>query len=271
MSIKFMRTISFLLLIHYLLTITIAVIPHILPSNKYVKYEIDSTEKDETKFTEILEKTISEVVLTAESIEVEKEIEIEKEPKIVITETEKPIKQEPKLAMSEENVDVMNAIQKTSEQIGLDFTLAKVLVHAESVFNKNCTGYNSNSTDYGLCQINSRGEVLYDFINKRINLADGRENILVTYNNYQYDVYINLMMGLSSYKRFLALGNGNPHIAYACYNAGSGVMSVFNGHDMANLSVDEVCNILNNSGIGAYKHASRNIRGNFYPTFKMYH
>ena len=178
---------------------------------------------------------------------------------------------------------VMDAVVKTSEALDLDVRLGKTLVHAESGYNPKTTNTNKGyknrngvwvggSTDYGLTQINSQGGPLADYLGKKINLVDGRQQVEVTNLNYKTDMYINLMMGLSSYKRYLAdLCGNNPYIAYACYNAGENTYKVFSKYNnKSDLTLDEVCSILKKTGNPAYIQASRNIQNNFAVKYKLY-
>ena len=164
---------------------------------------------------------------------------------------------------------IRKAIKDTADMIELDLRYALTLVHTESNFNPKIKGYNISSVDYGLCQINSKGEPVYMFVGKTIELANGNI-VLINSTNYKTDIYVNLYMGLKSYQMFLEKSQYNPFIAYACYNVGSNVVNIFNGYDMKELTCDEVCTILNNSGVSAYKHASRNIKNNFYPKYQIY-
>ena len=189
-----------------------------------------------------------------------------KENEVVIKNvTKQAIKNE----LSQNRKDVDKAIRLTSEMIGLDTRYAKALIHTESNFNPKAINYNFNSSDHGLCQLNTKGEPVYLFVGKEILLADER-TIIVNHNNYKKDMYINLYMGLKSYQKFLNMSDFNPYIAYACYNAGSNVVKMFSEYDMKKLTLDEVCEILDNSGYYAYKHASLNIRYNFYEKYKFY-
>jgi len=170
--------------------------------------------------------------------------------------------------------DVVLAVFNTCKMIDLDVRFGKTLVHAESGYNpkgRNVnTGYRT-SVDYGLTQINNYGGVIHDYAGKRVDLADGRKQVLVTRENYKTDMYINLMIGLLSYKHYLVdLSGGNPFIAYACYNAGESSYKVFRNYKKANLTADDVILILNRTGVPAFQHASRNIKNNFLVKYNLY-
>jgi hypothetical protein len=177
---------------------------------------------------------------------------------------------------------VMDAVIKTSLMVELDARLGKTLVHTESGYdpksinvNKGYKNRNGNwvggSTDYGLTQINSQGGPLGDYFGKKINLTDGRQ-VEVTNANYKTDMYINLTMGLSSYKHYLTdLCDNNPYIAYACYNAGENASLVFSKYkNKSELTMSEVCSILRKTGNPAYIQASRNIQNNFAMKYQLY-
>jgi hypothetical protein len=177
---------------------------------------------------------------------------------------------------------IVDAIVKTSNIVGLDPKLGKTLVHTESGYDPKCTcvnkGYkdrkgvwHDGSTDYGLTQVNNRGGVIGDYLGKKVDLADGRKQVEVTESNYKTDMYVNLAIGLASYKHYLTdYSDGNPFISYACYNAGEGTASVFNSNDKSELSLNSTCNILADTGKLAFIQASRNTRNNFGEKYKLY-
>jgi hypothetical protein len=177
---------------------------------------------------------------------------------------------------------IMDAIDKTSKMVGLDVRLGRTLVHTESGFDPNCTCgnkgykdrngvYHEGSVDYGLTQLNNRGGPIGDFLGKKIDLADGRKQVEVTTSNYRNDMYVNLYIGLASYKHYLTdLSGNNPFIAYACYNAGEGSYEVFRGQNKAELTKNEVCDILTETGRSAFKQASKNVKNNFAEKYSLY-
>ncbi len=177
---------------------------------------------------------------------------------------------------------VIEAVVKTSNMVGLDVKLGKTLVHTESGYDPKSVCSNSGykdrngvwhegSTDYGLTQVNNRGGVIGDWLGEKVDLADGRKQVQVTESNYKTDMYVNLAIGLASYKRYLNdLCDNNPFIAYSCYNAGEGTASVFRSNDKSELSLNSVCDILTDTGKPAFIQASRNTKNNFGMKYNLY-
>ena len=174
----------------------------------------------------------------------------------------------------------MEVVDETSKMIGLNIKFGRTLVATESRFDPNCIcknkGYtdkngrwHEGSVDYGLCQINNRGEVLDLFYNKQIKLVNGKE-VTIDFENYKNDFFINARIGLGAFKQYLDKAKGNVFVAYVMYNGGSETLNIFKEYDVAKLSIKDVIHILNFTGKAGYFQIATNLEKNFYEQYKIY-